>query len=401
MLLPPLLLPPPRKQLQLQQQRRASMKFSKEFVLLLVKLMHLRRKRRQHLLDKLVRTYVSRCGGWMRAFPSDDCGDVYVNVTFNLDNRENWWIKENLRIPRDHLERTRVLLGIPDEVITKNRDRCAGSLAFMMLLYKMSWPRRISDLRDIFGGTKQRLGRIVNEVACFLFRRFYPKMSTLDRDRMNDDYLRMLCSVHYAQNEVMENIWGFIDGTVRQCCRPVRFQKTVYNGHKKVHAIKFQSCVAWDGMISHLNGPWVGSRHDSGIFQDSGLHDVLETLPYVRFGNATTPVALYADDGYALSERVFCPHPDGRINARHQAFNTAMSNSRITVEWSYGRITALWRSLSLKDNQKLFKSPIGVYYLVGALLTNCLTCIEGGNAITDHAGFRPPSLEEYLRTLAS
>ena len=377
------------------------MKLSEKVVLLLVQLMRQRRKRRAHELDKLVRIYVSKCGGWMRAFPSDECGDVYVNVTFNLDEREPYWIKENFRMTRHELERTRILLGIPDVVITQNRDRCPGSLAFMMLLYKMSWPRRLSDLRDVFGGTKQRLGRIVNEVACDLYRRFHAKMATLDRDRMNDDYLRLLCSVHYAKNGVMENIWGFIDGTVRPCCRPVRFQKTVYNGHKKVHAIKFQSVVAWDGMIAHMNGPWVGSRHDSGIFEESGLHNVLDELPYVTFGNTSTPVALYADDGYALTPRVFCPFPDGRMDARHQAFNTAMSQSRITVEWSYGRICALWRSLNLKDNQKIFKSPIGVFYLVGTLLTNCVSCIEGGNSITDHAGFRTPSLEEYLRTLAS
>ena len=249
-----------------------SMNFSEKVVVLLVHMLRQRRQRRAKALDKLVRAYVSRCGGWMRAFPSDQCGDVYVDVTFNLDDREPYWIKENFRMAREELERTRRLLGIPDKVVTLNRDSCPGSLAFMMLLYKLSWPRRMSDLRDVFGGTKQRLGRIVNEVACFLYRRFQAKMCTLDRDRMNDDYLRTLCSVHYDKNQVMENIWGFIDGTVRPCCRPVRFQKTVYNGHKKVHAIKFQSVVAWDGMIAHMNGPWVGSRHDSGIFEDSGLH---------------------------------------------------------------------------------------------------------------------------------
>jgi hypothetical protein len=377
------------------------MKFSAELVRVLVQLMRLRRMRRAQAIDKVVRAYVSRCGGWMRAFPTDECGDVFVPVTFNLDEMKPYWVKENFRYQRHQLERVRNALGIPDDVITPNRDCCPGSLAFMMLLYKLSWPRRLSDLRDVFGGTKQRLGRIVNEVACFLYRRFHAKMGMLDRDRMNDEYLKTLCSVHYAKNQVMENIWGFIDGTVRPCCRPVRFQKTVYNGHKKVHAIKFQSVVAWDGMIAHMNGPWVGSRHDSGIFEDSGLHALLDTLPYVQFGNARNPVALYADDGYALSQRVFCPYPDGRVDARHQAFNTTMSQSRITVEWSYGRITALWRSLNLKDNHKIFKSPIGVYFMVATLLTNCLTCVEGGNEVTDHSGFRSPSLEEYLHTLAS
>jgi hypothetical protein len=371
-----------------------------EALVTLLLFVHHRRKSRVLRFEALVRAYVRKCGGWLRAFPSSLSGDVCIDVTFDLSAKEDFWVFENFRMSREHLERTRVLLGIPDIVITSNRDRCPGFLAFLMVLYKLSWPRRLCDLRDTFGGTKQRNGRIVNEVICFLFRRFYRKMAGIDRDRMNDQYLQELCRVHFVKNQVMENIWGFIDGTVRPCCRPVRFQETVYNGHKKVHAIKFQSVVAWDGMICHVNGPWVGSRHDSGIFVDSGLHEIMEQMPLVRLGSVSTPVAVYADDGYALSPRVFIPYPDGRTCPRHHAFNKSMSASRVTVEWSYGRVLALWKALDFKKNLKLFKSPIGAYYLVACLLTNCVSCIEGGNAITDHSGGRTPSLEEYLRTLS-
>jgi hypothetical protein len=372
-----------------------------KFVLAVLFWVRNRRKFRSQLFEKLVRAHVSRCGGWLRAFPSSLSGDVHVDVTFDLSTKEDYWVHENLRFPRQDLERTRVLLGIPEFVITKNRDRCPGNLAFIMLLYKLSWPRRLSDFRDIFGGTKQRNGRIVNELVCFLFRRFHRKMAGIDRDRMDDLYLEELCRLHYAKNQVMENIWGFIDGTVRPCCRPVRFQETAYNGHKKVHAIKFQSVTAWDGMICHVNGPWVGTRHDSGIFTDSGLQEIMEQMPCVTLGAASTPMAVYADDGYALSPRVFVPYPDGRTCARHHAFNKAMSASRVTVEWSYGRVVALWAALDFKKNLKLFKSPIGAYYLVACLLTNCISCIEGGNAVTDHSGGRTPSLEDYLRTLSN
>ena len=67
---------------------------------------------------------------------------------------------------------------------------------------------------------------------------------------------------------------GFIDGTVRGIARPHnRLQKVVYNGHKRKHAIKFQSIVAPDGIIIHLFGPEAGSRHDAYVFQRSGLAD--------------------------------------------------------------------------------------------------------------------------------
>jgi hypothetical protein len=58
-----------------------------------------------------------------------------------------------------------------------------------------------------------------------------------------------------------DNCFGFIDGTVRPICRPKQNQKTVYNGHKRVHALKFQSVALPCGMIANMYGP-VGKRND-------------------------------------------------------------------------------------------------------------------------------------------
>ena len=53
----------------------------------------------------------------------------------------------------------------------------------------------------------------------------------------------------------LENCFGFIDGTVRPISRPVANQRIVYNGHKRVHALKFQSVALPNGLIGHLYGP--------------------------------------------------------------------------------------------------------------------------------------------------
>ena len=53
----------------------------------------------------------------------------------------------------------------------------------------------------------------------------------------------------------LKNCFGFVDGTVRPDCRPKRNQKTVFNGHKRVHSLKFQSVVLPNGMIANLYGP--------------------------------------------------------------------------------------------------------------------------------------------------
>ena len=67
------------------------------------------------------------------------------------------------------------------------------------------------------------------------------------------------------------NCWGFIDGTVRALSRLNEFQRILYNGHKKVHALKFQSAVAPNRFMMNLYGPVEGKCHDSGMLRMSGL----------------------------------------------------------------------------------------------------------------------------------
>ena len=57
----------------------------------------------------------------------------------------------------------------------------------------------------------------------------------------------------------LDNCWGFVDGTVRPVCRPEHNQWIIYNGHKRIHAGKFQSVVAPSGLIANLFGPVEGS----------------------------------------------------------------------------------------------------------------------------------------------
>ena len=63
-------------------------------------------------------------------------------------------------------------------------------------------------------------------------------------------------------------------------CRPDENQRILYNGHERVHEIKFQSVVAPNGLIASLFGPVKGRRHDRGMLVDSGL---LQELSHYLF----------------------------------------------------------------------------------------------------------------------
>ena len=51
------------------------------------------------------------------------------------------------------------------------------------------------------------------------------------------------------------NCFGFVDGTVRPIARPGEHQRVMYNRHKRVHALKFQSLALPNGLIGNPHGP--------------------------------------------------------------------------------------------------------------------------------------------------
>ena len=55
-----------------------------------------------------------------------------------------------------------------------------------------------------------------------------------------------------AKGSPLDNCFGFIDGTVRPISKPGQNQHVFYNGHKRVHSIKFQSVALPNGIIGNM-----------------------------------------------------------------------------------------------------------------------------------------------------
>ena len=72
---------------------------------------------------------------------------------------------------------------------------------------------------------------------------------------LNQPRLQEYANAIHSRGVALENCWGFVDGTVTPICRPGQHQRSVYNSHKRVHAIKFQCVVAPNGLVANLYGP--------------------------------------------------------------------------------------------------------------------------------------------------
>ena len=82
----------------------------------------------------------------------------------------------------------------------------------------------------------------------------YSQLITEWNNSLSSPNLLEVNAVH-EKGAALQNCFGFIDGTTCSIAKPAVNQRIVYNGHKIVHSLKFQSVVIPNGMIAHLYGP--------------------------------------------------------------------------------------------------------------------------------------------------
>ena len=169
---------------------------------------------------------------------------------------------------------------------------------------------------------------------------------------MTASILCLLCTVQSAT------------GTLRPICRPEHDQRAVYNDHKRVHAIKFQSVVTPNGMIAYL---YEGRRHDSKMLAMSGLLEQLEQHSFSPSGQA---LCIYGDAAYPHHLHLQCPFVRrAALTHVEQAFNQSMSQVQVSVEWVFGDIVKYLKFVDFKKNLKIGLSSVGKFYVVNSMLS--------------------------------
>ena len=112
----------------------------------------------------------------------------------------------------------------------------------------------------------------------FLFLNYNHLLVTWDKPWLSPAHLLKYATAVHEKGAALMNCLGFVDGSVRPICRPSANQQVMYNGHKRVHALKYQSVTAANGMIASWFGSIEGRRHDSYLLRESGLLDELDHM---------------------------------------------------------------------------------------------------------------------------
>ena len=275
----------------------------------------------------------------------------------------------------------------------KNKYHVSFEVGMLVLLYRLARPRRLRpEMERFFGIRKSRLSSIISTFtsALYAFAEPYFDNPAIFHDRM--PYYAQLVALKCGN--LVDIVWGLIDGTVLKTARPSYFQKLLYSGHKRAHGIKFQLVVTPDGLIALLFGPINGNRHDSFMLSKSQLIQKLrELMP--EDGSNGIVWALYGDPAYPQSIYLFGGFRNPADDSPEAAWNTAMSKVREPVEWNFKEITCQFSYLNYKRDMKIFQSPITKYYVIGAFLTN-IRSLFYGNQTAHYFGARRFTMEQYL-----
>jgi hypothetical protein len=289
------------------------------------------------------------------------------------------------------------LEGNYDSIRVENRYTLPFETCFMFLLYRLSVPRRIQpDMERFFGIRKSKISAATITFVDALYEVALPFLSN---PAIFQHRFPLYSKLIFDKCNAANMIWGFIDGTLRKACRPIRFQRAAYSGHKRTHGIKFQSVVTPDGLIACLFGPIPGARHDSFMLAESGLLTQLSQM-MPRNQPGVDVYSLYGDPAYPQSQYIVGGHRNPAPNSIEGQWNTAMSKVRICVEWGFKEITQVWTFLDFRQKMKIFKFPVAKYYIIGAFLVNIRNCFYSNQTASyfncSEENGRKLSIDEYL-----
>ena len=169
---------------------------------------------------------------------------------FDIDAWDESECRTELRFGKQDLDLLRRNLPIPDEIVCSQRSVCDGMEVMCILLKRLAYPCRYTDMVPRFGRNPTELCLIFNEVLDFIYTSHRHRLQNWDRNPFLQPYqLHRYADAIHQQGAPLNNCFGFVDGTVRGIARPKYNQRVMYNGYKRVHSIKFQSVVTPNGLI--------------------------------------------------------------------------------------------------------------------------------------------------------
>ena len=306
------------------------------------------------------------------------------------------------RFTVEELQHLSSLLKLPDPLITSGGYRSLPLESFTLLCARLCSPEDQWSLATKYARTQSAISQIVNETASFINTRWDHLLRWDSQGLLSPERLQVYARALHNFGAPTQSIFGFIDCTIHQTCRPVRQQELAYTGYKKFYGMKFQGVVTPDGLFTHLDGPYRAPQNDSGVLNESGLLAHIENTIQPGSNEGDPPshhfYQLYGDSAYGVGPYIISPYAGtDALTPQQQQWNTTMGGVYILVKHGFSLVLQDWAYLHCVWKNKILGNACGIMYWVAVLLTNACTYIKP-NQTSQHYSCPPPSIDNYFHS---
>ena len=151
---------------------------------------------------------------------------------FNFDDWDTVECNIGLRFSKSDVLALLGALQFPERFVCTQRTTCSGLEGLCILLKRLAFPCRYSDMVSRFGRNSTELCLIFNSVLNFVYNRHNHRLRSWDQPFLSPEMLGIYADAVHEKGAPLHNCFGFVDGTLRKIARPKRNQRAVYNGHK-------------------------------------------------------------------------------------------------------------------------------------------------------------------------
>ena len=177
---------------------------------------------------------------------------------FNFDDWDDTECRAELPFGKADVFLLLEVLRFSDKFVCSQRTVCSKPEGLCILLKRLAFPCRYIDMVSRFGRNPTELCLIFNTVLEFVYSWHHHRLESWNQPFLLPQVLERYAQIIHNWGAPLQNCFGFVDGRLCRIARPQNNQRAVYNGHKRVHGIKFQSVVVPNGVIANLGGHFEG-----------------------------------------------------------------------------------------------------------------------------------------------
>ena len=174
---------------------------------------------------------------------------------FDFDSIQEPECKYEFRIEKNDIPFLADILQLPEVFRCSQRTVASKIEGLCMLLKRTAYPCRYNDMIQRFGRPVPEICMITNAVVNCLYEDHGHRITEWNHEVLSPASLETYSAAIHHKGAALESCFGFLDGTVRPVSRPGENQRAVYNGHRRVHSLKFQSMTLPNGLVGNLYGP--------------------------------------------------------------------------------------------------------------------------------------------------